>query len=422
MLDIKYIRENPDEIKTACQNKRVKVDIDRLLELDKKRREVIQEIEQRKAQQNQFSKDIIKLTSEEKEIKIAEMKKLVEEINSYKKELDWIEPEYDKLIDLIPNSPLDDVKIGTSEKDNQIIKHEGDMPKFDFKPKDYLDLNEDLDLIDTIQASHVSGARFSYLKNEAVLLEMALYQLILEILIPEGFVPIIPPVMVKKDIMQAMGYYTRGADEIFHLTKDDLYLIGTSEQALGPLHLDQILDQEALPKRYLGFSPCFRREAGSYGKDVRGILRVHQFDKAEMFSFTTPEKSRSEHKFLLSMEEKLMQKLKLPYRVIHMCTADLGDPAADKYDIETWLPGQNEYRETHSTSNCTDFQARRLNVRFRSKEDGNTQFVHTLNGTALAIGRILIAIMENYQTADGEIKVPEVLRKYMGGMEIIKRK
>ncbi len=421
MLDIKFIRENPEKVKRACEKKQVKVDIDLLLKLDKQRRELIKEIEKRRALQNQFSRKIKELTPKEKKEKIEEMKKIVKEIDKFKDKLAEIEPLFKKILLEIPNPPLDDVKVGLTEADNEIIRHEGEIPKFDFPPKDYLELNEALDLIDTKRASRTSGSRFGYLKNEAVLLEFALFRFALDTLLEEGFIPVIPPVMVKKEIMEAMGYYTRGAEEIFHLEKDDLYLIGTAEQAIGPMHMNEILKEEDLPLRYLGFSSCFRREAGSYGRDVRGILRVHQFDKAEMFSFVHPKNSRQEHLFFLSLEEKMMKALKLPYRVVRMCTADLGDPAADKYDIETWLPGQHEYRETHSTSNCTDFQARRLNIRFKRKGKKETEFVHTVNGTAFS-QRPIIAIMENYQTKEGDIIVPEVLRKYMNGMEIIRRK
>ena len=227
--------------------------------------------------------------------------------------------------------------------------------------------------------------------------------------------------MIKQGQMKAMGYLERGEDEVYQTKKDNFYLVGTSEQSIGPMHVNEILDKKDLPKRYVSFSTCFRREAGSYGKDVKGILRVHQFDKVEMFSFCTPDKSIEEHKFILSLEEKLVQALKIPYQVVKMCTGDLGDPAASKYDIECWMPGQNKYRETHSTSNCTDFQARRLNIRFRNNQE-KIEFVHTLNGTAFAIGRILIAIMENYQQKDGSIKIPKVLQKHTGLKQIKKRK
>jgi seryl-tRNA synthetase len=245
------------------------------------------------------------------------------------------------------------------------------------------------------------------------MLEFGLIQLALDITKKQGFIPIIPPVMIKPEMMKAMGYVERGGDEIYYFDKDDLYLTGTSEQSIGPMHADEVFEEKDLPKKYIAFSTCFRREAGSYGKDTRGILRVHQFDKVEMFVFSTPENSQKERESILSIEEKLMKELKIPYRVIDICTGDLGDPAAAKYDIEAWMPGQNEYRETHSCSNCTDFQARRLNIKYKDRVVG-LRLVHTLNGTAFAIGRILIAIIENYQQKDGSIKMPKVLRKYTG--------
>jgi seryl-tRNA synthetase len=412
MLDIKFIRENPDKVKEGIKKKQAKVDIDRLLELDKKRRELLQEIEGLKAEQNKISEQ----GKADKEM-IEKAKKLKEKIKKIEPELDKIEEEFDKLMRQIPNLPLDDVPVGEGEKDNKVLREEGEKPKFDFKPKDYLEIAEKLDIIDVKRAAKVSGTRFGYLKGGAVLLEFALVRLAFDVLTKEGFVPVVPPVMLNYKAMEGMGYLDRGADEVYHLEKDDLYLVGTSEQSIGVMHIDEILKESELPKRYAGFSTCFRREAGAYGKDTKGILRVHQFDKVEMFSFCHPDKSRDEHKLMLSLEEKLMQSLRLPYRVIDICTGDLGDPAAKKWDIEAWMPGQGEYRETHSTSNCTDFQARRLNVRYKSKEGMN--FVHTLNGTAFAIGRMIIAIIENYQQKDGSIVVPEALRKYMGGIEKI---
>jgi len=319
----------------------------------------------------------------------------------------------------IPNLPLDDVPFGKDERENVVSKEWGEKTKFDFKPKNYLEIAENLDLIDLKRAAKTSGTRFSFLKREAALLEFALVNLAFENLIPEGFVPVIPPFMIKPEPFRGMGYLERGAEEVYYLPKDDLYLIGTAEQIIGPMHMDEVLDEKELPKRYVGFSSCFRREAGSYGKDTKGIFRVHQFDKVEMFSFCRPEKSKEEHLLFLKMEEKLMQALEIPYRVVQMCTGDLGDPAAAKYDLEAWLPSEDRYRETHSTSNCTDFQSRRLNIRYKGK-DGKLDFVHTVNGTAFAIGRTLIAIIENYQQKDGSVVVPEVLQKYCGFKEIKK--
>jgi len=242
----------------------------------------------------------------------------------------------------------------------------------------------------------------------------------LDILIKEGFIPLIPPVMIRPEMMKGMGYVERGGEEIYRVEKDNLYLVGTAEQIIGPMHANEVFEERDLPLRYVGFSSCFRREAGTYGKDTRGIFRVHQFDKVEMFIFCKPEDSKKEHQLLLKIEKDLMQKLKIPYRVVQMCSGDLGDPAAAKYDIEAWFPGQGKYRETHSTSNCTDFQARRLNIRYRDSKTNKLQFVHTVNGTAIAIGRAILSILENYQQKDGSVKVPKILQKYLG-FKLIKR-
>ncbi len=416
MLDIKYIRENPDKVKQGAEAKQVKVDIDRLLEVDQQRRELLQQIEKLKAEQNQISGQGGKLSDDDQK-KAKDLKKQIKEIEPG---LEEIEKEFNQLMRQVPNLPLADVCLGKSEEDNQIARTEGKKTEFDFQPKDYLSLAENLDMIDIQRAAKVAGTRFGYLKGGAALMEMALVQLAFNKLIQKGFIPVIPPVMLNQQAMSGMGYLDRGADEVYHLEKDDLYLIGTSEQSIGAMHMNEIFKEKDLPKRYLGFSTCFRREAGAYGKDTKGILRVHQFDKVEMFSFCHPDKAEQEHDLLLSLEEKLMQALKIPYQVIDICSADLGDPAAKKWDIEAWMPGQNEYRETHSTSNCTDYQARRLNTRYKAK-DGKLNYVYTLNGTALAIGRMLIAIIENYQQADGSVKVPQALQPYMNNLKEIKK-
>ncbi len=409
MLDIKFIRENPDKIKDACQKKQVDCDIDLLLEVDKKRRELMQKTENLKAEQNKISS--------QKDGDIEKAKELKKKIKELEPELKKADEEFEKIMRLIPNPPLDDVIEGKSEKENKVLRQEGEKTKFDFKPKDYLEIAEKLDIIDVKRAAKASGARFGYLKGGAALLEFALIQLAFESLVKEGFTPIIPPVMLNDRSMRGMGYLDRGADEVYHLEKDNLYLAGTSEQSIGAMHIDEVFQEKDLPKRYVGFSSCFRREAGAYGKDTKGILRVHQFDKVEMFSFCKPEDSPKEHKMFLELEEKLMKELKIPYQVIDICAGDLGDSAAKKWDIEAWLPGQNKYRETHSTSNCADWQARRLNIRYKNKD--GIKFVHMLNGTIFAIGRIIIAIIENYQQKDGTIAVPEVLQKYMSGIKKI---
>jgi len=420
MLDIKFIRKNPEKIKEACNKKQVKVDIDQLLEVDKKRRETLMALEDILAQKNKASKEIPKTKSEkEKQKIILEMKELDKNGDRLKKDLTVLEKEFQNLIYQIPNPPFDDVPVGRDERDNVVIREWGNKPEFAFKLKNYLEIAKKLDLIDVEKAAKVSGTRFGFFKKEAALLEFALINLAFNTLIKEGFLPIVPSVMIKPEMMRGMGYIDRGDQEIYFIEKDKLYLVGTAEQIIGPMHTNDLFKEKDLPKRYLGFSTCFRREAGAYGKDTIGIFRVHQFDKVEMFSFCKPDQSQKEHLFFLEMEEKLMQLLKIPYRIVQMCTGDLGDPAAAKYDVEAWMPGQKKYRETHSTSNCTDFQARRLNIRYWTN-DGKLNFVHTINGTAFAIGRTLIAIIENYQQQDGSILVPEALQKYLG-FKVIKR-
>lgn len=403
MLDIKFIRAHPDIVKEGCKKKQVKIDIDFILKLDKEKRKYQKTLENLRAEQRKLS-----FTTP---LPLKKLKGIKNEIKKMEPRLAKKEGELKNLLLQIPNLPLDDVPEGKDEKDNKVIKKWGERPKFDFKPKDYLEIAQKLDLIDVERAAKVSGTRFGYLKNEAVLLEFALINLAFDILGKEGFVPVVPPVMIRPSMMRGMGYLERGED-IYFIKKDNLYLVGTAEQSIGPMHSNEIFEKEKLPLRYLGFSSCFRREAGSYGKDTRGIFRVHQFDKIEMFSFCHPLQSKKEHQFFLSCEKKLMQLLEIPYRIVQICTGDLGDPAAAKYDIEAWLPGQGRYRETHSTSNCTDFQARRLNIRFKEKS-GKLNFVHTINGTAFAIGRTLIAIFENYQQKDGSIKIPQILQKYI---------
>ncbi|PIV12758.1 MAG: serine--tRNA ligase [Candidatus Nealsonbacteria bacterium CG03_land_8_20_14_0_80_36_12] len=422
MLDIKFIRENPEKVKEGCRKKQAKVDIDRLLELDEKRKTMLQTIEKLKAEQNIISTESAVTEEEDKKSKlIIAGQENKEKIKRLEPELKNIEKEFQELLARIPNLPQDDVPEGKDEKDNVVLRKWGKKPKFTFKPKDYLELAENLDIIDVKRAAKVSGTRFGYLKNEAVLLEWALINLAFDTLIDEGFIPIVPPVMIKPEMARGMGYLEQLGEEAYYWEKDKLYLVGTAEQSIGTMHSEELFSQAELPKRYVGFSTCFRREAGSYGKDTRGIFRVHQFDKVEMFSFCQPKESKKEHQFFLDLEEKLIQKLKIPYQVVQVCTGDLSFPSAVTYDIESWFPSENRYRETHSTSNCSDFQTRRLNIRYKT-ERGQLNFVHTLNGTAFAIGRTLIAIIENYQTKDGKIEVPKVLQKYLPFKEIPWRK
>jgi seryl-tRNA synthetase len=419
MLDIRLIRKNPEKVKEGIKKKGFDEKlVDELLKVDEKRREKIKEVEELRAKINKISKEIGKEKDEEKKKELLkESKEISEKLERLEEELKKKEEIFESLMAKLPNLPFDDVPVGKDETQNVVLREVGEKPKFDFTPKDHMEIGEKLDLIDVKRAAKTSGTRFGFLKNEAVLLEFAIINFTFNTLIKEGFIPVIPPILIKGKPFWGMGYLDRGKEEVYYIPKDELYLVGTAEQIIGPMHMDEIFEEKELPKRYLGFSSCFRREAGSYGKDTRGIFRVHQFDKIEMFSFCKPEDSRKEHRFFLEMEEKLMQALKIPYRVVHICTGDLGEPAAEKFDIEAWLPGQNKYRETHSTSNCTDFQARRLNIRYRRKS-GKLEFVHTINGTAFAIGRILIAILENYQQNDGSVKIPEVLHPYLPFKEI----
>ncbi|TSC94071.1 MAG: seryl-tRNA synthetase, partial [Parcubacteria group bacterium Licking1014_1] len=393
-------------------------DVDAVLSLDKEKRELMTKSENLKSQQNKLGKSF---SSAQDNKNIEEAKRLKTEFKEIEPQLKEVEEKLNTLLLQLPNIPFDDVPVGKDDSGNVIVRQIGKQPKFGFQAKDYMEIGQDLDLIDTERAGKVSGSRFGYIKNELVLLEFALINLVMDIVKKQGFIPVIPPVMLKDEMARGTGYFEAiDEKEAYFLPEDKMYLAGTSEQPLIAMHSKEVLNEKDLPLRYVAFSTCFRREAGSYGKDTKGILRVHQFDKLEMVIFCKPEDSKNEHKLLLSIEEKLMKALGLPYQVINICTGDLGRPAAIKYDIETWLPSENKYRETHSTSNCTDFQARRLNIKYKDKT-GKLNFVHTLNGTAIAMPRILIAVIENNQQKDGSVKVPKVLQKYTG-FKLIKSK
>jgi seryl-tRNA synthetase len=422
MLDIKLIREQPEKIKEGIRKKGADVFlVDKVLELDEKKRNLLQEIETVRAKKNTAEKKIMKDEDKDGIMKVLKEAKIF--LSGKEKEFEDVEKEYKKTMALIPNPPLDYVPEGKDDRENIVMRQVGKKPKFNFTPQDYLSLGERLGIIDTKRASKISGSRFGILKGGAAILEIALIKFIFDKLTKKGFTPLIPPILIKPEPFWGMGYLDRGAEEVYYLPKDELYLVGTSEQMIGPMHMNEVFEEKDLPCRYAAFSSCFRREAGSYGKDTKGILRVHQFDKIEMFIFSKPEDSIKEHNFLLSIEEEIMNDLKIPYQVLQICSGDLGDPAVAKYDIEAWLPGQNngngQYRETHSTSNCTDFQSRRLNIKFKNNITSKNELVHTLNGTASAMGRMIIAIIENYQTKDGKIKIPKVLWHYSNGIKII---
>ncbi len=411
MIDIKFIRENPQKVQEAAKNKGVDIDVNHVLEIDAKYRELSQAVQKLREERNRFAK----------EQNIEEGKRIKNELEIQEHALAAVSQELQEWLYKIPNPPKADVKIGKDESDNEVLKKYGEPTKFSFTPKDHVGLGEALDIIDIKRAAKVSGSRFGYLKNDAVLLEFALVQLALEILIKEGFNPIIPPVLINQEITEGLGYWQAGGNEDYYLVgepaeKKNFYLVGTAEHSIVPMYKDEVLQSRILPLRYVGFSSAFRREAGSYGKDTHGILRVHQFDKVEMVSFVAQGEDDKEHEYLLSLEEKLFQLLDIPYQVVKMCTGDLGFPAARKYDIEAWMPGQNKYREVTSVSTVTNFQSRRLHIKYQ--EGDQKEYVNILNGTAFAIGRTIIAILENYQQSDSSILIPEVLQKYIGKTHI----
>ncbi len=421
MLNIKYIRDNIEAVKKTMTARNFKASvIDELVDLDKNKRDFQTQLEEIRGAKNKFNKEIYKLSDKEKKSKIVEMTALVKKEEKLEQDLATTIETFNKLMADVPNIPQSDVPVGKDSSDNEEIKKVGAPTKFDFKNKTHVEIGESLDLIDTRTAGKVSGSRFAYLKNEAVLLEFALIRYAFDTILKEGFTPVLPPMLIKEEMMQGLGYLSgQGEAETYHFAKDKMYFTGTAEHSLIPMHADDIFQEKELPKRYVGFSSAFRREAGSYGKDTKGIFRLHQFDKVEMVSYTKPEDSEKEHQFLLSLSEKLMTGLNLPYRVVKLCTGDMANPSAKTYDIETWLPSEKTYRETHSISNCTAYQARRLKIRYKAK-DGTNHFVHTLNGTGFAIGRILIMILENYQQKNGSVKVPEALQSYLN-FKIIKK-
>lgn len=415
MIDKKQFREDPQFFLEAARAKGVELDTGHILELDREVRRLSSELEDIAAQKNTASDEIKSLEGDARAARIEEMRSLSEREGELKNELAPKKEELDELWYRIPNPALEDVSVSPNEDDNEVVKTHLEPTKFDFEAKDHIQLGEALGILDLESARKTSGARFTYLKGDGVRLQLALTQLAIQVAGKHGFSPVIVPHLVSAESMRAMGYLEHGGhDEIYYLPKDNQYLIGTSEQAIGPMHFNTHFKEEELPKRYIGMSPCYRREAGSYGKDTKGILRMHQFDKLELYSVTTPETSNDEHELILSIEEELMQALELPYQVIKMVTGDLGLPAARKYDIEAWIPSQETYRETHSCSTTTDFQSRRLNTKYTS-EAGERKHVHMLNGTAFAIGRTMIALLENFQEEDGSVRIPDALQPFMGG-------
>ena len=412
MLDIKFIRENPGIVKEEIKKRNMKIDLDVFLNLDKKKREVQQEVEELRKKQNEANQ----LISQNKDEKIiAEMKAIKNKLSELGPELKDLEKQIKDILLQLPNITHQSVPVGKDESNNIVIKKWGEKPEFDFQPKEHFEIASIKNLIDAERGAKVSGARFWYLKGDLARLEFALMQYAFEFYSKKGFELMIVPMLVREEAMFGTGFFPAEKNEVYNVNagEDNLYLVGTAEVPLAAYHLNEVLDLKDGAKKYLGYSSCFRREAGTYGKDMKGILRGHQFNKIEMFVFCRPEESWELHEYLLKCAEEFMQSLNLHYQVLNMCTGDIGAPNAKKYDIECWMPGQEKYRETHSCSNDTDFQARRLNCKFTNK-DGKKKFVHTLNNTACADLRILIAILENYQQKNGAVIVPEVLRKWAG--------
>ncbi|MDR3110817.1 MAG: serine--tRNA ligase [Planctomycetaceae bacterium] len=420
MLDRKFIIDNVELVKTNCKNRNVTADVERLVELELSRRTAQSEIERLNAEANNVAKSIAAVkTTEEKEAKKELGRTLREQVTAAKADVERCESEIDSIQRIIPNMSHPDCPIGETDAENlELSRGKTPIPKFDFKPLDHLTLGESLDIIDFESGANVTGAGFYFLKNDAVLLDLALQQFAIRTLINAGFTPTVTPDLARNEILQGTGFIPRGPEtQIYSIDGTDLSLVATAEITLGGMLAGKTVDADSLPLKLCGLSHCFRTEAGAAGKASRGLYRVHQFTKVEMFAFTLPEQSDAVHKEMLAIECKIFDELGIAYRIVDTATGDLGGPAYRKFDIEAWMPGRGdggEFGEVTSTSNCTDYQARRLNARYRNKGEKGTKFVHTLNGTAVAISRALVALIENYQQEDGSIIVPEVLRAVVG--------
>jgi len=427
MLDLKFILSNLEQVKENCKNRNIRIDLDALIKMDEKRRVLIGEVEDLRRQQNENASAMkAKLPDNERQKLIEKGRELKTKENDKNSLLTQISADVESLLRQIPNMTHPKAPIAATEDGNKEIRRFGEPTKFNFTPKDHVTLGKDLDLIDFETAASVSGQKFYFLKNEAVLLEFALIQYALNTLIKKGFTPIITPDLAKANILDGIGFNPRGAEtQIYSVENTDLCMIATAEITLGGMLADKILSESELPLKFVGVSHCFRTEAGAAGKESKGLYRVHQFTKIEMFAFTLPQDSEDMHEKFVSYEEELFKGLGIPFRVVDICTGDLGGPAYRKYDLEAWMPGRGEkgdWGEVTSTSNCTDYQARRLKIRFRKENEKKNEFVHMLNGTAIAISRALIAILENYQQENGSIKIPEALKPYMNGLASIRKK
>jgi seryl-tRNA synthetase len=423
MLDIKTIREQPELVRTSIARRNLDpthVDLDRLLELDTSWRADQTRVDELRAQRNSISSTIKKLQADERQQAIEQVKTIKQELGALETRVDELKAERDALHLRVPNLLADDVPDGKTDEENLETSRWGDPTKLDFEPRNHVELGQLTDTIDFDRAGKVTGSNFYYLKREAVLLEQALLGFAAARLMPRGYILVTTPDLARDTILEGIGFAPRGPEtQVYSIEGEERSLVGTAEITLGGYHQKEILDAEQLPLRYLGFSHCFRTEAGAHGRESRGLYRVHQFTKAEMFILCPPEASAALHEELREIEEALLQELEVPYRVVNVCSGDLGAPALKKYDLEAWMPGRGAYGEVTSCSNCTDYQSRRLNVRYRPEPKAGPKFVHMLNGTALAVSRTLIAIYENFQRADGSITVPSPLAPWMAGVEVI---
>jgi seryl-tRNA synthetase len=412
MLDLRSIREDPEPARAALARRGAAEALDELLRLDERRRQLLPEIEARRARQHRASDEIAaaKRSGADAEPLIAEMRQVSAEVKELEAELAEVEPKRDELLAQLPNLPEPEAPEGSTEDDALVLREVGERPGFQFEVRDHLELGLANRWIDMEKAGAASGSRFAYLLGDLVILELALIRFAIELVGEEAFVPVVPPVLVREGPLFGTGFFPGEREMIYEIPRDELFLVGTSEVSLAALHADEILAADELPRRYAGLSTCFRREAGAAGKDTRGLFRVHQFDKVEMFSFVRPEDSAAEHQRILGIQERILQALEIPYRVVDIAAGDLGGSAARKFDCEAWIPSQERYREVTSCSNTTDYQARRLGCRFRPDSDAQAVHLHTLNGTAVAVGRTLIALIENGQRADGSVALPPALQ------------
>ncbi len=431
MIDIKMLEKKSDtdknyynDYKQGLINRNAStVILDQIMQLNIKRKEMMTESESAKAHQNKLSGEVGKLKREGQDATaiLGELETLKLKVKELENKSTEVDSEVQHLLMTIPNKPHETVPVGASEKDNKIIKTVGEIKKFTFKPKEHFEIGEKLNIIDFDRAAKTTGARFSFLKGAAAQMERALIQLMMDLHSNHhGYTEMIPPFIVNTKSLTGTGQFPKFKEDVFHLENTDYYLIPTAEVPVTNYYYDEVLTEDQLPTSFCAYSPCFRSEAGSYGKDTKGLIRQHQFNKVELMTFCHPQKSYEAHEQLTGHAEKVLSELQLPYRKMLLCTADMGFGASKTYDLEVWLPGQNAYREISSCSNFEDFQARRANIRFKSKDTGKLQFVHTLNGSGLAVGRTAVAILENYQNEDGSVTIPMALRPYMGNKEIIK--